>query len=93
MNVKKLEDEIRQLTILYSTAREEGDEEEHERVVKEIISLFSDIIREIVGEDVPPRFAERHRVGKWKLYRERRELINGVKRQIRQRAKKLGIKI
>ena len=80
MNVKKLEDEIRQLTILYSTAREEGDEEEHERVVKEIISFFSDIIREIVGEEIKePK--TKFQLGKaWE------------QAEIRQRAKKLGIK-
>ena len=40
MKKETLKDKIKDLTILYSTAREEGDDEEHERVVEQILELF-----------------------------------------------------
>jgi len=45
LNLKDLRERIRDLTILYSTAREEGDEEEHKRVVNEILLFFKQKIK------------------------------------------------
>jgi len=45
--MKNLREKISQITILYETAAEEGDREEHERVVEELLSLFKQQMKEI----------------------------------------------
>jgi len=50
MNYKQIEEEIKDLTILIATAMEEGDEEEHERVVKKIMEIIKAKINQVIDE-------------------------------------------
>jgi len=54
MNLKKIEREISGLTILIATAREEGSKDEHKKVVKEIMNLFHQTVKQAV-ESVPAK--------------------------------------
>lgn len=73
--MKFLQKEIEELTILIATAREEGDDDEHKRVVNEIMKLFKakheEVLKEIKEElvegvsiDYIKRIIEKHLEGK-----------------------------
>jgi len=75
MKKETLREKIWDLTMLYSTAREEGDDEEHKLVVNEILQLVEEERQKWV-EDLLKKIDEVEKSGDpWKALSEIREII------------------